>query len=193
MMDKKEAMEKYEEHKSRNLVDKDIIPLLEKINKLKCCYTTSSCSGRIALLQLPEIGDKKNAIFIGKWHRNVNLEEVIESLKKYKDGYLFFLVQSSIIHVVCEGLENARRMITIARDAGFKYTSIKSIKNGKILVEILSTENLQVPLGVDGEIKIDKENIKFFVNMANKILQRIKRKLQIFEERISSLEASFCI
>ena len=193
MMDRKEAMEKYHEHREKGRVDEDIIPLLEKINQLQCCYTTSSCSGRIALLQLPEIGDKKNATFIGKWHRNVEPDDVIASLKDYNEGYLFLLVQSSIIHVVCENLENALNMITVARDSGFKYTSIKSIKSGKFLVEILSTENLQIPIGIDGEIKISQENIKFFTEIANKMLRRIKMKLHTLEEKISSLEAAFCV
>ena len=193
MMDREEAINKYEDHKARGLVDTDIIPLLEKINKLKCCYTTSSCSGRIALLQLPEIGDKRNAVFIGKWHREIVPDEIDKVLNNYKRGYLFFLVQSSIIHVVCEGIENAMKMITIARDAGFKYTSIKSIKNDKILIEILSTENLHIPLGINGKIKVDKKSIIFFVDVANKMLERIKGKLKTLKEKISFLEPSFCI
>ena len=192
MMDRREALNRYKEHKTRGLVDDDIIPLLDKINRLKCCYTTSSCSGRIALLQLPEIGDKKNAVFIGKWHRKVEADTVLNAVKQYKKGYLFLLVQSSIIHIVCEKFENTMKMITIARDAGFKYTSIKSIKDEKFLIEILSTENLHIPLGMDGNTKVDEKTIIFFVNIANKMLERIKRKLKVLEEKISSPEHSFC-
>ncbi len=193
MMDRKDALKKYEEHKSKGLVDEDIIPLLEKINSLECCYTTSSCSGRIAIMQIPEIGDKKNAVFLGKWHREVDLQKILVAVRKYERGYLFLLLQSAILHVVCESFKTSERMIKIALDSGFKYTSIKSVKNGKVLIEILSTENLHIPLGYDGKIIVKEEELEFFVRIANMMLKRIKLKLEKFERKISSLEpSSFC-
>ena len=192
-MERNKAIKKYLQHKKMGLVDGDIIPILEKINELECCYTTSSCSGRIAVIQIPRIGDKENAQFLGKWHRRVSVEEVIESLKKYDGGYSFLVTQSAIIHIVCDNIDDGRKMLNIALESGFKYSSIKSIKNGKVVIEILSTENLSIPLGKDGKILVGEKEIEFFVEIANEILMRIKDKLRRFEEKIRSLPASFCI
>ena len=187
LMDRKEAIKKYEVAKKKGEVDEDIVSLLDKINSSPHYYTTSSCSGRIILIQLPEMGDKLNSKIIGKWHRTVNFEEVMEKLERYDRDYLFLLVQSSIIHVVCEDWGYASKLLNLARDCGFKYSTIKTVKNGKMLVEILGSENLHIPLGENGQIKIGKEELKFFVEISNHTLERIKGKLRLFENKISSL------
>ena len=187
MMNKKEALEKYERAKSKGEVDKDIISLLEKINSLPYFYTTSSCSGRIVLLNIPEIGDKKDAKFVCKWHREVDKKELVNCLKDYKEHYLFFIMQSPIIHIAASDIEWANKLIKISLECGFKYTSIKKIESKKILVEVLSTENLHIPIGREGKIIVKEEQLTFFLEMANKLLVRAKGKLKCLEEKINSL------
>ena len=189
-MDKKEALEKYERAKRKGEVDNDIIPLLEKINSLHNFYTTSSCSGRIVFLNIPEVGNKKDAKFLCKWHKEVDKEELVDCLKKYKEHYLFFIMQSPIIHIVAYNLEWANKMIKIALSCGFKYTSIKKIEAKKILIEVLSTENLHIPIARDGKIRIDEKQLIFFLEIANKLLIRAKNKLKCLEEKISYLLSS---
>jgi len=69
---KKNALQKLKIARSENKVDIDILPVIDILNSSNEYYTTSSCFGRIVLLELPVIGDKKNAKFIGKWHRTIN-------------------------------------------------------------------------------------------------------------------------
>ncbi len=187
MMARKEALEKYERAKSRGLVDRDIIPLLDKINSLKDFYTTSSCSGRIVLLSIPKIGDKKDAKFLGKWHREVRYDEIKNAIGKYRDGYLFLLMQSPIIHLVAKDLQNAKYILNAALQCGFKYSSIKGIEQDTILLEILSTENMSVPVGEGGEIKVEEKELEFFLQIANQLLKRAKGKLGCFEKKINYL------
>ncbi len=186
-MGKKEAMEKYEAAKAANKVDEDIIPLLEKINSIPVYYTTSSCSGRIGVMQIPKIGDKINAIFLGKWHREVELRELKESINRFSEGALYLLVQSAILHVVAKNTDHAIKLIEISKNSGFKYSSIKSIKREGILVEILSTEHIEIPLGENGKIMICETNLPFFLNKANETIRRVKGKLSTLEKNISSL------
>ncbi len=191
MIDRKEALRKYEEAKIRGEVDEDIIPLLELINSSRDYYTTSSCSGRIVILQIPRIGDKINAKFLGKWHRKVGVDEIRETVKNYTQGYLFLLMQSSIIHVVASSLNAARSIIEIALESGFKYTCIKNIKEEKVMVEILSTENLHIPLGKNGELLVEEKELEFFIEMANEMLDRVKKKLALLEEKLRRTLLSF--
>ncbi len=187
MMDRESAIKKYEKAKNNGEVDKDIISLLDKINSLSEYYTTSSCSGRIAIMEIPDIGDKKGSSFLGKWHSEIDYEDVKKAIKKYNNGFLYFFVQSSIYHVVAQNPDAADRLIQIAKNCGFKYSSIRVIKDQGILVEILGTEHMQIPMGLDGKVKICEEDILFFTDIANIILKRIKSKNRCLEEKISSL------
>ncbi len=42
-------------------VDEGIVSILDQINKIQGFYTSSSCAGRIVLLEIPQIGDKRGA------------------------------------------------------------------------------------------------------------------------------------
>jgi len=184
-MGRKEALSKYAEAKSKGLVDSDIIPILDIINRSSKYYTTSSCSGRIVVMEIPEIGNKREASFLGKWHSTVNVEDIQMAILKYKSGLLYLLVQSSILHVVAENLEYGKILLNIAKNCGFKYSSIKGISEfGNVLIEILSTEHLAIPLGKDGSLKVCEEDISFFTEIANITLRRIKMKLSCLEKEL---------
>jgi len=186
-MSREVAMRKYKLAKESGEVDIDIIPLLDKLNALEEYYTTSSCSGRIVIMEIPEVGDKINSKFLGKWHRQVNVSEVKEAIASYSSGNLYFLVQSAILHVVSKDINSAMKLIKIGKETGFKYSSIRVINDAGVLVELLSTEHLQIPLGTAGKLKVCSEDIAFFVTIANKLLARIKNKLSRLEEKISCL------
>jgi len=186
-MNKEEALKKLREAIVKGEVDEDIIPLLEKINSMENYYTTSSCSGRIVVMEIEEIGDKKSAKFLGKWHKIVEKKEVIEAIGRWSgDGYLFLIMQSPIIHVRCSDEKSAFFLIQVANECGFKYSSLKS----KYVVEILSTEQMHVPLGKNSELWVNENYIEKCVEIANKLLKRAKSKLKKLEEEITKIVSS---
>ena len=85
---KKIALAKLQSAKEENLVDRGVLNILSLINQLDDYYTSSSCAGRVLLLELPSLGDKKNAVFLGKWHRKIESVEVLNSLEKASKGFL---------------------------------------------------------------------------------------------------------
>lgn len=172
-----EAMEKGE-------VDEKIIPIVNKINSISDYYTTSSCSGRIAILEIPSVGQKRKAKFLGKWHNGIGYEDAIKALKKSSKGEIWFLVQSPIIHVHAISMASARKLLNVANQSGFKYSSIKAI-NGDIVVEILSTERIDCPLGKDGNIYGSEEYLHLLVEIASKMIERMDRKLKRLERNLS--------
>ncbi len=127
---KKQTLEKLEIAKKEKLVDKGIIPIIDIINSNENYYTSSSCYGRIVLLELPDLGDKKNAKFLGKWHRKIKPEDVFLALEKSSGkGQLWFLAQSPIIHVYAKNIESADKLVKIAVTCGFKNTAVlKQVK-----------------------------------------------------------------
>ena len=171
-----------------NKVDDDIIHLLLLINSINGVYTTSSCSGRMGVIEEPGIGAKPLARWLLKEHRPVTFEEVKESLKNAQNGIIFLKVQPPIFHVVAESMEIAKKLHEIGLASGFKYTTFKALNKGRVLVEINGTEYLTVPLGMDGKTLISDEYLEFSVNLGNKMLERSKSRLPRLEENFKKLK-----
>ena len=183
---KARALKKLEESQVENNIDDRILPVLNMINALDDYYTSSSCAGRIVLLEIPSIGDKKNAVFLGKWHRKIEPEEVLEASKKASKGFLWLLAQSPIIHIGAKTLVAADKMLKLAISAGFKHSGLKSIGKN-IVVEVVSTERLDAPIGREGRLFCDNEYIDLLVEICNEIMDRSILKLSRFEDKLEKL------
>ena len=170
----------------KGMVDEKMVPIVEKINARTDFFTTSSCAGRIVVVETPSFGNKRRARFLGKWHRAVEVSEVLEALKGASVGELWFLVQSPILHVTAISMQDAATMLAVAIQSGFKHSSIKAA-NGKIVVEVLTTERIDTPLGIDGKVYGGKEYIALLVAIANKMMERVDRKLKRLEKNLDSL------
>jgi len=114
--------------------DEEVGEILDKINSLDGFFTTSSCSGRIILICLPEICAKQ--------------------------------------------------------EARFKYSGIKAIAkdNGKVMVDIMSTERMGVPLASDDVMFCSEAYRDFIPLKANFTLERGKDKLKRFGYVLKELE-----
>ena len=175
---KKQTLEKLEVAKKEKLVDEGIIPIIDIINLNENYYTSSSCYGRIVLLEIPDLGDKKNAEFLGKWHRKIKPKDVFLALEKSSGiGQLWFLAQSPIIHVYAKNIESADKLVKIAVTCGFKHSSFKTNKKN-IIVEIASTERIDAPVGLNGKLYCDKKYIFLLVDIANKVFKKSLLKLE---------------
>lgn len=166
--------------KSKAPIDKEILPLLKKINSIKSYKTTSSCSGRIVLIKA-SIKKQRN-LFLKKWHRTVKLNEVWNELKnivkKTKDK-IWFRQEGIIIHVIADNVKNAGKLLSLVQNAGIKHSGIMSLKR-KIILEIMSSEKVDCPVADVGEMLIDKEYLKILVKEANSRLKESRRKMRRF-------------
>jgi tRNA wybutosine-synthesizing protein 3 len=174
---KKIALSKLEKAKKDNLVDKGILPILNIINNSDLYYTSSSCYGRIVLLEIPNIGNKKEAVFLGKWHRSISVDELISASNNSKKGQIWLLSQSPIIHITSKTIDAADRILKIAISCGFKNSGIRSLKK-RIIVEICSTERLDVPIGNDKTIFCNKDHIDLLVSISNEVFNKSNNKLE---------------
>ncbi|ADB57153.1 tRNA(Phe) 7-((3-amino-3-carboxypropyl)-4-demethylwyosine(37)-N(4))-methyltransferase [Archaeoglobus profundus] len=178
---KRSKLERLEKAKERKEVDEDIIPLLDLINSLDCFVTTSSCSGRIVVLDVPKIGDKLNAKFLDKWHQPIDWKEIVKALEgSIRTAWL--ISDPPIIHVACRDLECAKALMKIANDSGFRRCGLISLT--RLVVEITSFERLEAPLAVDGRIVVSEEYIRLLADFANEKLLRGKEKLERFKAKL---------
>ena len=180
---KKSALEKLSKAISTNQVDSGILPILNIINKSDEYYTTSSCFGRIVLLEIPIIGNKKEAKSLGKWHRAIELNELLSAAENAKDGQLWVLSQSPIIHIAASSVSAAEKILKIAIACGFKNSGIKSIGK-RIVIEILSTERLDAPIGENAKPLCNNEHLGLLVKISNEIMEKSTLKLSRLESKL---------
>ena len=180
---KKSALAKLKKGQEENKVDKGVQPILDILNSSDSYYTTSSCYGRIVLLEIPNIGNKKQAKFLGKWHRTIEVNELINASKQSKTGQIWLLSQSPIIHITSKTNKSADRLLKTAIACGFKNSGIKSIGR-KIVVEVLSTERLDVPIGNDGSLFCNKKHLELLTDISNEIFVKSNKKIEKLESTL---------
>ena len=180
---KKSALEQLTKATSAKQVDLGIQPILNIINNSDEFYTTSSCFGRIVILEIPTIGNKKEAKFLGKWHRSIALNDLLSAIKKAKEGQLWILSQSPIIHIAAISDNAADKILKIAIACGFKNSGLKSIGK-RIVIEILSTERLDAPIGKNGKVFCNNEHLDLLVKISNEIIEKSTLKLKKLEKNL---------
>ncbi|OYT40195.1 MAG: hypothetical protein B6U86_04565 [Candidatus Altiarchaeales archaeon ex4484_43] len=183
LQQKENSMRKLERAKKKGEVDSKILPLLDFINSLPDFYTTSSCSGRICLLH--DVGSKRDNDWLGKWHREVEFDEVITALEEIPDnGLIWFKYEPAILHMVARELDGATEILRIARNSGFKRAGIMALKEGRNMVEICSTERVDAPLVWDGLLLVDREYIGYLIELANKQFEKGRGRLKRLENAL---------
>jgi tRNA wybutosine-synthesizing protein 3 len=168
-------------------VDEGVLQILELINRIEGFYTSSSCAGRIVLLQIPQIGDKRGAKFLGVWHRTIEIKELKAAATNATKGVLWLLAQAPILHIGVQKLELANMMVKTAISCGFKNSAIKSVGK-KIRIEICSTERLDAPIGRDGYLFCKDEHLSLLVEISNEVIERSRKKIDRFIKKVEKFD-----
>jgi len=177
-MTKKHHKETYEEAKAIGRMDEDFIPLCDFIIKTKNYFTSSSCAGRIALIGLSEEETKQESAFYRKWHRTVKENEVLEAIHDFKGAVLWFKQEPLILHLGTNGIENAKKILTLCEKVGIKRAGIKVAKDGKFIAEILGTQNINAPVK-EGKMIVSDEYIQYLVKKGN---EKFKKNQELIEK-----------
>jgi len=176
-----EKLKIYQDAKNSGKVDEDIIELLDYINSLENFVTLSSCSGRIAVIDLAWPGKKNESEFLGKWHSPVEAEKVREAaLRCEKTAWL--IQYPPIIHIACRNIEFAKVIMRLANDAGFRRCGIISLNQN--VVEVASLERIELPIAEKGVLMISDAYLSYVVGRANEKLIKGKEKLGRFYSRL---------
>jgi len=160
--------------------DKPILSLCEKINKKREFYTLSSCSGRIVLVK--NLEKKQPGMFVLRSHETVRFDEILHVLGKAEEAKetLIFKQEPPILHVCCDKLEDAEKLLEKARESGWKNSGIMST-SGRIVLELRSTEYLALPIMEKGKLLVNEEFIKILLKESNKRLENGWGKIKKLE------------
>ncbi|MFA5382529.1 MAG: hypothetical protein WC356_05130 [Candidatus Micrarchaeia archaeon] len=176
---KKDKLNYLQDHLEKDKVDLDILDLLNEINSKEDYVTSSSCYGRLSLLEIDK--NKKDANFYMKWHRLVTFDEVKKSIKEYKgDKKIWFNCEPFILHIFTKDLESANNFLKICREAHLKRGGIWIIKNFPF-IEVFGTNSFSLPI-FDKKILISEKYLQYLVKESNsKLSKNFKQIDNLFE------------
>ncbi|XP_032152474.1 tRNA wybutosine-synthesizing protein 3 homolog isoform X2 [Sapajus apella] len=139
-------------------VDEDVVELVQFLNMRDEFFTTSSCAGRILLLDGGINGfevQKQNCCWLLVTHKPCVKDDVIVALKK-ANGDATLKFEPFVLHVQCRQLQDAQ------------------------ILAVRSTHGLEVPLSHKGKLMVTEEYIDFLLNVANQKMEENKKRIERF-------------
>ncbi|XP_054576860.1 tRNA wybutosine-synthesizing protein 3 homolog isoform X2 [Eptesicus fuscus] len=139
-------------------VDEDVAELVQLLNGREQFFTTSSCAGRILLLDGNINGfevQKQNCCWLLVTHKPCVKDDVIVALKK-ANGDAILKFEPLILHVQCRELQDAQ------------------------ILAVRSTHGLEVPLSHKGKLMVTEEYIDFLLETANQKMEENKKRIERF-------------
>ncbi|KAB1268669.1 tRNA wybutosine-synthesizing protein 3-like protein [Camelus dromedarius] len=163
-------------------VDEDVVGLVQLLNGREQFFTTSSCAGRIILLDGGINGfevQKQNCCWLLVTHKPCVKDDVMVALKK-ADGDAILKFEPLVLHVQCRQLQDAQLLHSVAMDSGFRNSGITVGKRGKTVLAVRSTHGLEVPLSQKGKLMVTEEYIDFLLKIANQKMEENKKRIERF-------------
>lgn len=174
--------------------DREMIPLVKTLFKLRNAYPTSSCSGRLLILASRVPWRKRNVKILYKVHEIEDSVKraILERLSNLEDENVWLFVQPPIVHVSCYDYETAEKLVKIGRNAGFKESKIFMKSELGLHVELKGRELLVVPVKLEKTLLLEGGRLEIVVDEAARILEDFKTKISKFKSEVeAALEKGF--
>ena len=160
-------------------IDEDIREVVEIINHMPDYFTTSSCAGRIILIQLTQSRKKNEARRLFISHDPIKTEGLLDAIPSDIANPIWFMQESMILHICCRHLNAAQKMLKLCHTAGIKRVGITSL-SPKICIEAFGTARMETIIARVGKIETSVDYLKVLTESANKKLEKNKEIIQKF-------------
>jgi tRNA wybutosine-synthesizing protein 3 len=122
-----------------------------------------------------------------KWlyvsHEKVTLKNIMKTLVNPPEEMVWLRQENLILHVACRTIDDANKLLKISRDIGLRRSGIIADSN-IIIVEICSTEKMDVPVSKNGKLIVSNDYIKTIVKIANEKFLKGREKLKSLEKDV---------
>ncbi|MDD4250637.1 MAG: hypothetical protein PHX27_00415 [Candidatus ainarchaeum sp.] len=173
----------FEKARAEGKMDLEFIPLCEHISKTKNYFTSSCCSGRIVLIGLDKKEKKQESVFHRKWHRKVKFDELKKGIDSFDGSVLWLKQEPIILHLGTNNIINSKIILQICEKIGIKKFGIKVVKDGKQIIELVGTHQINIPVKED-KIQIDDKYLKYIVKKCNQKFDKNIKMLKLLTKEI---------
>lgn len=187
---KSECLNK-EDMSRKGSIDDKIREIVDIINCNQYYFTTSTCSGRISLIEKPvdDAGKKKGNNFLMNSHQPVELDEFVSVTNTFRKGggtisesCLWLKFEPFILHIQCFNFMEAKKLLDIALASGCRNSGLSMGKKEKYLVAIRSTSALEVPICCESRFEYPKNDyLEFLLHESNRRLHLNFQRLDLFQ------------
>lgn len=184
--EKERAIRRLQKDIEVGYIDVRALDALKAINRIDALYTTSSCSGRITIVDAEWPWYKENIHTVFKSHEKIDARDLLEIVKVSPKYRLWLTVRGPIFHVIAKDLETAMRLLSLSREAGFKHSGIFDRTSVGYLVELISSSQLLMPISSEGRTLIDLATLNTLINLVNEVLEEGWRRLESLREKLLS-------
>lgn len=173
---------------TKGSVDDEIKRIIETINAHPDYYTTSSCSGRILLIEVEsKASRKKDACWQYVTHQHANPELLKKSLNVIPAPRTVWFVQEPLIlHLCARTPDAAQAIIDRAIACGLKRSGMFRTKR-RIMIEIMGCDRIESPVVADGKLLIDDACLAVLVRLANEQMDKKERINEAFLKELKYL------
>ncbi|CAN7997762.1 unnamed protein product, partial [Ixodes hexagonus] len=178
----------------KGAIDARIKHVVEHLNALPQYYTTSSCSGRTVLFSSSKDSSghtvrKKGCIWLNVSHELLGQSDLELSLSG-DTGSAVLKFEPFILHVRCETLEDARKLLATSIGAGCRNSGIMISKTGSVHVAVRTTLSMEVPLSKGGNLLVTPQYLEFVTSEANAKMAENLARLERFFAALRDLEGA---
>lgn len=188
LREKSRAIEKIREDSEIGYLDARVVPLLEALNSLEEFYTTSSCSGRVTVVDAEWPWEREESHVVFKSHEKVEAKDVLRVVSVRPLRAYWLIARGPILHVVSRDVSSAMALLAVARETGFKHSGVVGRTACGYLVEIMCSPQLIVPLVVEGNALMDRGSTATLINLANLVLEEGWSRLERLASRLKEVK-----
>lgn len=137
-------------------------------------------------MAVPRSGKKNMVKWLFVSHEKIDYNDIKDVLVNLPNETVWFRQEPAILHVCCYSIDDAKRLIDIARSVGFKKSGIQSIR--KIVIELTSPECINVPISKNGNLLIDENYFNVLIDESNKKLDKTRERIKRFIEKLKEIK-----
>uniref|UniRef100_A0A8B9WED7 tRNA wybutosine-synthesizing protein 3 homolog n=1 Tax=Bos mutus grunniens TaxID=30521 RepID=A0A8B9WED7_BOSMU len=174
-------------------VDEDVLEIVQLLNGQEQFFTTSSCAGRIILLDRSVNGSevqKQNCCWLLVTHKACVKDDVIifvvgkiaasnPSRKRFTFKIHVLFPKDSESSCLIVALQKAKGDAILKFEPLVLHVQCRQLQDAQILA-VRSTHGLEVPLSHQGKLMVTEEYINFLLKIANQKMEENKKRIERF-------------
>lgn len=183
--EKKKSLDRLIRDKEIGYLDLRIFDLINTVNKIDSLFTTSSCSGRIAIIDSEWPWDKEETYTIFKSHEEISEDEIKRIMSITPKDTYWLMVRGPILHIVARDINSAIKLLRLGREAGFKHSGVMDSTTVGYLVELISSSQITMPLRSKKSYFVNLDALNELIIYSNGVLRDGWRRIDKLKEKIS--------